>query len=151
MVLDTIQNAERSYSLHPGFKPAFEYLKTVNLDTIEKGRYEIDGARLFMVVDRGEGKGKDNARFEAHQRYIDIQCTISGDDLIGWKNVKECAGEGLGYNPEKDIEFFATQSTVWTPVPAGSFGIYFPEDVHAPKGATGRLFKIILKVAVDWK
>jgi len=151
MVLDTIQNAERSYSLHPGFKPAFEYLKTVNLDTIEKGRYEIDGARLFMVVDRGEGKGKDNARFEAHQRYIDIQCTISGDDLIGWKNIKECAGEGLGYNPEKDIEFFASQSKVWTPVPAGSFGIYFPEDVHAPKGATGRLFKIILKVAVDWK
>jgi YhcH/YjgK/YiaL family protein len=151
MVLDTIANAERSYSLHPGFKAAFEHLKTVDFETVGEGRHEIDGSRLYMIVNRGSGKGKDNARFEAHQRYIDIQCTISGDDLIGWKNIKQCAGEGLGYNPEKDIEFYASQSPVWVPVPAGTFGIYFPEDVHAPKGSTDLLMKIILKVAVDWE
>ena len=151
MVLDTIENAERSYPLHPGFKPAFEYLKTVDLEAIATGRHEIDGTRLFMVVDRGPGKGKANARFEAHQRYIDIQCTMSGTDLIGWKNIRQCAGEGQGYNPEKDIEFFSSKTEAWVPVPSGSFGIYFPEDVHAPKGSDDHIFKVILKVAVDWK
>jgi YhcH/YjgK/YiaL family protein len=151
MVLDTIANAERSYSLHPGFKPAFEHLKTVDFGTVGEGRHEIDGSRLYMIVNRGPGKGKDNARFEAHQRYIDIQCTISGDDLIGWKNITQCADEGLGYNSEKDIEFFTSRNPVWVPVPAGTFGIYFPEDVHAPKGSTDQLLKIIFKVAMDWE
>lgn len=151
MVLDTIDNAERSYALHPGFKPAFEYLKAQNLETLTDGRYEIDGDRLFMLVQRGPGKGKDKTKFESHQRYIDIQCTISGTDIIGWKNVGQCAGEGLGYNAEKDIEFYASQTEAWVPVPTGTFGIYFPEDVHAPKAAEGELFKIILKVKVDWK
>lgn len=151
MVLDTIANAERSYPLHPGFKPAFEYLKTVDLATVADGRHEIDGARLFMLVQRGPGKGTAKARYEAHKNYIDIQCTISGDDLIGWKNLAQCAGQGEGYNAEKDIEFFAPEGGAWVPVPAGTFGIYFPEDVHAPKGAEDDLCKIIIKVKVDWK
>ncbi len=151
MVLDTIENAGRSYALHPGFKPAFEYLKSQDLDTVTDGRHEIDGDRLYMVVSRGMGKGKEKAKFESHQRYIDIQCTISGTDVIGWKNIGQCAGEGQGYNPEKDIEFYASRTEAWVPVPAGTFGIYFPEDVHAPKGAEGELFKVILKVKVDWE
>lgn len=151
MVLDTIENSGRFYALHPGFKPAFEYLKSLDLETVSAGRHEIDGARLFMIVDRGIGKGKENTRFEAHKRYIDIQCTISGNDIIGWKNIRECAGKGQGYNDEKDIEFFDCRSGAWVPVPEGNFGIYFPEDVHAPKASEDKLFKVILKVKVDWE
>ncbi len=151
MVLDAIENAERSYPLHPGFKPAFEFLKTFDYTVAEAGRHEIDGARLFMIVDRGMGKGKEKARFEAHRRYIDIQCAISGTDLIGWKNIGSCQGEGQGYNPEKDIEFFNSRTEAWVPVPAGSFGIFMPEDVHAPKGAEEFLEKVVLKVAVNWE
>ena len=151
MVLDRIDNAERSFPLHPGFKPAFEHLKTVNLAALAPGRYPIDGDRLSMIVTRGPGKGTDKTRLEAHKRYIDIQCTISGTDLIGWKNIRACAAEGLGYNDEKDIEFFPGASDVWVPVPAGAFGIFFPEDAHAPNGAVEELFKVILKVKVEWE
>lgn len=151
MVLDRIDNAERSFPLHPGFKPAFDYLKTVNLAAIEPGKYPIDGDRLSMIVTKGPGKGKEKTRFEAHKRYIDIQCTISGTDIIGWKNLRACApGEGQGYIDEKDIEYFTTTADSWVPVPAGTFGIYFPEDIHAPNGAEEELFKIILKVKVAW-
>ena len=151
MVLDRIENAERSFPLHPGFKPAFAFLKTLDIDALEPGRHPIDGDRLFMVVVKGPGKGKDKTRLEAHRRYIDIQCTLSGTDLIGWKNIRRCAAEGLGYNDEKDIEFFPSGDCVWVPVPAGCFGVYFPEDVHAPSGAVEELVKVILKVKVEWE
>jgi biofilm protein TabA len=151
MVLDRIDNAERSFSLHPGFAPAFAHLKTLDPASIAPGRYPVDGDRLFMIVQRGPGKGKEKTRLEAHKRFIDIQCTLSGTDLIGWMNIRQCAFDGLGYNEEKDIEFFSGQSDVWVPVPAGSFGIFFPEDVHAPNGAEEELFKIVLKVRVDWE
>jgi beta-galactosidase beta subunit len=35
-------------------------------------------------------------------------------------------------------------------VAPGSFGIFFPEDAHAPAAADGPIHKVVLKVAVDW-
>jgi biofilm protein TabA len=151
MVLDRIDNGERYYPLHPGFKPAFEYLKKIDLKTVPAGRQEIDGIRLFAVITRGQGKGIEKARLESHKNYIDIQCTISGTDLIGWKNISDCLSQGQGYIEEKDIEYFPGISDIWVKTPPGTFGIFFPEDVHAPMGSTEDLFKVILKVKVDWK
>jgi len=34
--------------------------------------------------------------------------------------------------------------------PAGSFAIFFPEDVHAPLGTDGFIHKVVIKVAVEW-
>jgi beta-galactosidase beta subunit len=31
----------------------------------------------------------------------------------------------------------------------GSFAIFFPEDAHAPLSSTGRVHKIVVKVAVS--
>ena len=150
MVLDRIDNGERYYPLHPGFKPAFEYLKNLDLKAVPAGRQEIDGSRLYAVITRGPGKGMEKARLESHKRYIDIQCAISGTDLIGWKNISECAARGQGYIEEKDIEYFPGMSEVWVKTLPGTFGIFFPEDVLAPMGSEEELFKVILKVAVDW-
>jgi beta-galactosidase beta subunit len=48
-----------------------------------------------------------------------------------------------------DIEFYANSPTVWLAVPAGSFAIFFPDDVHAPLGTDGFIHKIVIKVAVE--
>jgi biofilm protein TabA len=36
-------------------------------------------------------------------------------------------------------------------IPQGSFGIFYPEDAHAPMGSDGPLHKVVVKVAVDWQ
>ena len=79
-----------------------------------------------------------------------FQCTFKGNDLVGWKNIKECAADGLGYSEEKDIEFYSCNADSWVPCLPGNFGIYFPEDAHAPNGTEDDLVKVILKVAVNW-
>ena len=150
MILDRIDNAERYFPLHSGFKPAFEYLKTLNLDTVEDGRYEVDGDRIFIIVTRRRGKGMDETKLECHKKYIDIQCTLSGTDLIGWKNLSECEGTGFGYDEEKDVEFFPGKSGIWVKTPPGTCAVFFPEDVHAPLGSGSDLFKVIMKIAVDY-
>jgi len=148
MILDRIENAARSYPMHPGFRQAFEYLGSLDLAAIEDGRYEVDGDRIFMIVTHRRGKGRDGTKLECHHRYIDIQCTVGGTDLIGWKHLAECAGEGLGYDEAKDVEFFPGKAGIWVPTPPGTFAVFFPEDVHAPLGAEEELFKVIIKIAV---
>src|SRR5262249_3318953 len=82
MVLDTVGCAGRYVSLHPGFAKAFAYLVDTDLESLPAGRTTIDGDDLFVIIDRKDGRGRDGARLEAHQRYIDIQCTIRGEEEI---------------------------------------------------------------------
>ena len=50
MILDRIENASRYYPLHSDFQKAFEYLASLDLKSIEDGRYEVDGERVFIIV-----------------------------------------------------------------------------------------------------
>jgi YhcH/YjgK/YiaL family protein len=150
MILDTAANEARLKQLHPGFGAALEYLRRTDLAQLSEGRQEIDGSRLFALVIRGQGKGLKSAKLEAHRRYIDIQCSISAPDVIGWKPLAACNDSELAFDEQKDLQCFRNTPDSWVTIPAGSFGIVFPEDAHAPMGTEGPIHKIVVKVAVDW-
>ena len=150
MILDVATNGERLTKLHPGFASAFQFLRSRNLAQLPEGRQEIDGSRLFALVIQGQGKGQIGAKLEVHRRYIDIQCSITGSDVIGWKPASTCRDPEQPYDEQKDLQFFRDAADSWVTIPQGSFGIYFPEDAHAPMGADGPIHKVVVKVAVDW-
>ena len=150
MILDVVANEERLKQLHPGFGPALQYLRRTNLGQLPEGRQEIDGSRLYAVVIRGQGKGQKGAKLEVHRRYIDIQYSISGSDVIGWKPVATCHDPEQPYDEQKDLQFFRDGADSWVTIPQGGFGIYFPEDAHAPAAADGPIHKVVVKVALDW-
>jgi len=150
MILDAMVNEEHLKKLHPGFGPALEFLRRPKLDELAEGRHEIDGARLYAMVVRGPGKGQKGTKLEAHRRYIDIQYSLHGFDIIGWKQASTCHNPLQPYDPQRDIQYFSDASDTWVTVPEGCFGIFYPQDAHAPNGNDGPLHKIIVKIAVDW-
>jgi len=150
MIQDRLENAERYYGLHPGFRVAFEFLKTQNLRELPLGRQEIDGTRLFVLVARDPGRGRAGAKLEAHRKYIDIQYVIAGDEVIGVQPTVECKAIAEPYNPARDIIFFADKVEKWISLPPGTFIVFFPEDAHAPLAGDGEVHKAVVKVAVDW-
>ncbi|MFH0909965.1 MAG: YhcH/YjgK/YiaL family protein [Planctomycetota bacterium] len=150
MIFDRLSNADRYAALHPGLAQAFAFLRNADPAALPEGRNEIDGDRLFALVVRAEGKGRSGARLEAHRDYLDIQYCVRGGECIGWEDAALCAEESEGYDLEKDLEFFRGEPAAWIDVPSGTFGIFFPEDAHAPLGGTGPLHKIVVKVAVAW-
>ena len=147
MILDTLVQSGRYAGLHPSFPRAFDFLATTSLGSLAPGRHEIDDDRLFVLIDRQDGRGRDGARLEAHRRYIDIQLTLEGLEEIGWLPLAACEARG-DFDETKDIVFFDAAPRVWLPVPPGSFAIFFPEDAHAPLAGRGRLLKAIVKAAV---
>jgi YhcH/YjgK/YiaL family protein len=153
MILDRLKNAERYYPLNAGFAPACEYLRRTDFTTMTPGKHEIDGERLYVMVNKGLGRGRDGAKLEAHRRYIDIQYTIAGPDEIGWRPLQECRQIETPFDTQTDFGLFADRPEVWVAVPPGSFAIFFPDDAHAPLGAATdcNLVKAVMKVAVDWR
>jgi len=147
VILDTLVQSGRYAGLHASFPRAFDFLSTTNLASLTPGRHDIDGDRLFVLIDRQEGRGREGARLEAHRRYIDIQLTLEGLEEIGWLPLAACEPRS-DFDAEKDIVFFDASPRVWLPVPPGSFAIFFPEDAHAPLAGRGALLKAIVKAAV---
>jgi len=148
MILDRLAAADRYAALHPAFKAAFEFLRRPGAAALPPGRIELDGPRLYVAIDHKDGRGREGARLEAHRKYIDIQFTVAGDEVIGWRPAADCTRRAVPYDPEKDIEFFADAPETWLAVPPGTFAIFFPEDGHAPLAGSGPVRKLIVKVAL---
>jgi len=146
MILDHLDNWKRYGSLNAGFEKAFEFLQRADLAELPAGRHELDGDRLYVVVIRDDGRGREGVKLEAHRRYIDIQFCLSGADEMGWKPVSRCTGR-QGFDESKDVEIIADRPETWLTVPSGTFAIFFPPDAHAPQGGAGPLHKVVVKVA----
>jgi YhcH/YjgK/YiaL family protein len=149
IIVDRLDRAERYFDMHPAFEKAFAFLHQDTLGQLAPGRHEIDGEKMFCLISNGPGRKREEARLEAHRKYIDIQYVIAGADEMGWKPAAECEIQDEVYDADKDIEFFKDEPRSWTVVPAGSFAIFFPEDAHAPLVSDAAIHKVVLKIAVE--
>lgn len=147
-ITDQIENAEACFSLHPLLERAFAFLRAGLPADAPDGRVDIDGDRMFCLVSTGQGKGRADAKLEAHRRYIDLQFVLSGSDVMGWKPLKRCLSPESDFDAERDIVFFRDDAEAWRTVPEGFFALFFPEDVHAPMGGEGLIRKAVVKIEV---
>ena len=148
MILDTLTNAGRYDALHPLFAEAFRFLSRDDLSTLKPGRYEIDGERLFAMIAKGPARRAEEAQLEVHDRYIDIQYVIAGNDVMGWRPRGECAEVARDLLADGDLLFFAEAPRTWFSVDPGAFAVFFPEDAHLPMTGEGEIHKVVVKVAV---
>jgi biofilm protein TabA len=148
MIIDTLENAGKYTSLHPRFAQAFDYLKSIDLNTIEPGKFEIDGKDLHASVSAKEGVQTADSKFEAHNSFIDIQVCISGKETMGWKPRAKCVDPKGEFNTEKDVIFYNDQPDMYFTLTDGQFVIFYPEDVHAPMIGEGIIKKLVVKVKI---
>ncbi len=150
MILDALDGSRRLGALHPLFPEAFSFLEC-HASSLEPGRHEIRGGALYASVSDYRTRPLSDLRFEAHERYIDIQLLSRGRERILWS---PAAGLEIAkpYHAEKDILFFEPprEPGVCLLEP-GLFAVFFPSDAHAPGGERGtgeEVRKIVVKVRV---
>jgi biofilm protein TabA len=147
MIIDHFDNAGKYFHLHPQFKKVFTFLQNADLENISPGEHPIENKNHAVVLEI-DAAGKDAAAFESHRKYIDIHCTISGQDVIGWKNASKCTTANE-YNAEHDYSLYSEKPEFYFPLPANHFAIFYPEDVHEALACDDHIKKIVLKVKID--
>ncbi len=143
MIIDHISNYRRYLAVHPGFDSALGYLR--ELDAATRGTIEIAGTDIYAMINDIKPVGADQAKFEVHQQYIDIQYLIAGSDLIGWATA-EPESPGTEYDRENDYRLVDVTAENWFTLRPGYFAIFFPEDAHAPLAGTEAMTKAVVKV-----
>ena len=131
MILDRIENAKLYKGFGHGVPEALDYLARTDLAKLPNGKQEIDGERLFAVVQRYRAKPIAEARWEFHRRYLDVQFLARGNERIGFAPWNDNLPLEQAYDPQKDAGF-ASASGVLVPVLAGMFAVFLPNEIHAP-------------------
>lgn len=150
MIIDSLKSADTYSSLHPLFARAFEYLRGLDLNTIEDGKYDIDGDNLRAIVSNKNGMTAEESvsKFECHDKHIDIQVCIRGVEKMGWKSRKDCKEQKGEYNPDKDVVFYSDAPDMYFELRDNQFVIFYPDDVHAPMIGEGPIKKLVIKVKI---
>jgi YhcH/YjgK/YiaL family protein len=149
MIIDRLTNSHLYETLSPRIKRAFDYLYQTDLQAIKDGKYEIDGDTIYAVVQNYSTKMKEQGKWEAHQRYIDLQYIVQGVEMIGYVHLsKLIPGE---YDPARDVSFLAGAGN-YLPLASGEFMLLYPEDAHMPgiaADAPSAVKKVVVKIAVE--
>ncbi|MBS1511511.1 MAG: YhcH/YjgK/YiaL family protein [Bacteroidetes bacterium] len=151
MIIDSLANLSKYTSLHPLFAQAAAYISSTDLVNAEIGKSDIaEGLKAIYSDKAGVTAAESAAKFECHDKNIDIQVCIRGNETIGWKSRNNCTQPKGEYNPEKDVSFYADAPDMYFNLTGGQFVIFFPEDVHAPMIAVDDqpIKKLVIKVKI---
>ena len=136
------KNAER-------WDKAFAFLKNTDLKSLEVKRHEIDGDNIYALVSEYVTKNPEDAKFEAHKKYVDIQYIINGSELMSVTPAANLGEVLTPYDETKDLEFMTvTRSEDFVATP-DKFFLFFPSDLHRPSvkvGDNAQVKKVDVKV-----
>ena len=147
MIFDSIINIEN----YKGLNKIYDVLKFLSENDFSKkdlGRYEIDGDNVFYMISEYE-TDPNKTTAELHEKYIDIQYMIKGEELVGVAQ-KDFEKELTEAKPENDIWLYKCNLQKLT-LSEGTFMVLYPNDLHMPgvgiKNAE-KVRKVIVKVKV---
>lgn len=150
MIIDLLTNYQLYLPINSNFSKAFNFLRNKDLLNLDPGKYEIDGPNVYAIVDNYFTKPKEEGLWEAHRRYIDIQFVAANKELIGYTNLSQVE-KHIEYNENKDIEFFKGEGSHFL-VTAGTFVIFYPQEVHMPGIDTEKsenVKKVVIKILLE--
>lgn len=140
--------------LSPAFAKALAFLDGKDAASLPDGRHEIDGDRIFALVQDPATAPEDALRFEAHAKYFDIQFLVSGEE----KQLYAANSEGTSVTEdafaERDVAFYTAPAAYNTvTLKPMSYAVYAPGELHAPNGDASipacKLKKIVFKIHKD--
>jgi YhcH/YjgK/YiaL family protein len=153
MIVTDLAHAKEQIPQTPRFMLALNFLERTDLATLAEGTIEIDGKRVFASVQWYTTFAAGAPfKFEAHQKYIDIQYMVEGEEMIGWVPSDQITFD-TPYDTTGDIQFGTapTNQAINIKLKRNDLTVLFPSDGHAPRHTVTQSMpvkKIVVKVAV---
>ena len=149
MIIDRIKNIQ-NYSQLIDVEPFITaFLKRMEQETLPDGKYELQGDKLFAIVQRYKTHEKSEALMESHRKYADLQYICHGEEMIFYDVQEELEMDGAY---KADIIFYKRKpDRGGILLSEGMFGYFAPQDAHMPcitgtnqSFVTKIVFKILL-------
>ena len=149
MITDNIKNAHLYCALNENFKLAFDFLKKLD-ENVKPGKYELN-ENTFVNVQEYEGKTREEAKFESHALYCDIQYMICGREFIDSADVSLLKIVENKLDTDDFALYNETSEYSTACINDGDFCILFPNEGHRPgiAGKQGITHKAVAKIKIN--
>lgn len=141
MIYDRISHASK-------YKLPVEALKVLNdltTTNFEVGRYEYDNG-VYLLIQSYTTKMENDCKLEAHKKYVDIQCVLTGVETMGYTYDGEII---VPYNEDKDV-YYLKSNLRYITLTSNEFITFDTDEYHMPKiGDGGSVKKAVVKVPVE--
>ena len=84
MIMDKIENASLYSGLNRRIEIALNYIQHTDFKNIEVGRHDIDSDLVYAMLFEYDTKTESESFLEAHQKYIDVQYMVEGEEIVGY-------------------------------------------------------------------
>lgn len=150
MIYDNISNLELYKGLSPDIYEGLKFLKNVDA-SIANGVYQIN-PRVKAIVSEYETKDKNEYGYEAHRKYIDIQCTLKGQERVACLPIDKLT-ETKPYSDNDDAALYSTTiKPIEMTIGNGYFAVFYPQDGHMPQLCIDEprvVKKIVVKIQIN--
>jgi len=147
MIIDKLENLSL-YKNIPDI--VVKFLQTLP-EEIKLGK-QILSEDIYVNIEKYTTKLSEDAKFEAHKKYIDIQILLNGQEQIHVTD-KKSLHTSIPYNNEKDIIFYSDPIKEYPAIKLDgtNFIMLFPHEAHAPQVSIAEDRQEVLKVVVKIK
>lgn len=151
MIVDDISKIERYERIYPLLGKAVPFMKKAWKESLEPGIYEIEGNQIYAVIQQYETQPADCLVWEYHEKYLDIQLVLDGEEEICWTPRKELIDQSA-YDEENDcVTADGCHSCSRIIMKASQFAVFEPDDAHKPKcmyRGPGTVKKMVAKILI---
>lgn len=130
MIYDSLANIKRYKGLHKNLDQGIDFLLKTDLSTLPLGKTVIDGEKVFINVMEATLNEATTLEYEFHQKYLDIQIDLVGEEKIGIGYLPDLATSV--YDASSDFGTVTCQKEVYLPLGANRFIICMTNEPHKP-------------------
>lgn len=150
MIYDKLENIRTYKGLSPAWDAAINAIFDHIFADKPEGKYVLQGEQFYYSVQNAAYIR--HGQWEAHRKYIDIQFSLTGDEICRCAAVTDLH-DWQAYDAARDILFSGdTDSGVSIPLLKGWFIALFPQDAHmpcVPAGDAESGCKVVFKVPMQ--
>lgn len=132
MIIGLVSDATTKPSIFPAFLArAMQAVQKIDLRTIEPGRHELDGDKLFILIQDVETRTFDESKSEVHGKYADIQMPLTATERYGYALPQTGLVAIEDFLESRDCAFYKdVKNESFVDVEPGSFVFFAPGELH---------------------
>ncbi|MFC2646899.1 MAG: DUF386 domain-containing protein [Coriobacteriaceae bacterium] len=134
MIYDGMSALERYRGLYKGLDILIDWLRQNDYKTLDLGKHEILGDKVFVNVQNPKTRTYKNAHYEVHHRYLDLQIDVEGNEAFYITSGPVDPIEP--FNEEKDKQYVDAAKDngdeTYGTLEKDHFAIFVPGEPHMP-------------------
>lgn len=149
MIIDYLHNLNH-YKFSTPLLKAFEFLQNNDLQNLPEGKHEIEGSKIFALINSYETVEPEKENMESHLIYTDVHYVIKGNEQIG-HGFLQAMPKQKHIDINNDCIIYDAQPSFYSTLMEGMFAVFFPHDVHMPGIFLQKkclVKKVVIKVAL---